>query len=53
MKYSKVQDVIIKVMTKTQAYFMLTPAQREQKKKKRHIKHLQRLERKKAEKMGK
>lgn len=40
MKYSKVQDVIIKVMTKTQAYFMLTPAQREQKKKKRHIKHL-------------
>ncbi|WP_203069150.1 hypothetical protein [Segatella copri] len=53
MKYSKVQDVIIKVMTKTQAYFMLTPAQREQKKKKRHIKHLQRLERKRAEKMGK
>lgn len=39
MKYSKVQDVIIKVMTKTQAYFMMTPAQREQKKK-RHIKHL-------------
>lgn len=49
---SKVQDVIIKVMTKTQAYLMLTPAQREQKKK-RHIKHLQRLERKRAEKMGK
>lgn len=48
---TKVQDVIIKIMTKAQAYLMLIPAQRERNKKK-HQKRIQRLAKKKAESIG-